>query len=83
MFSVSYTYCTPSLSYIRLVACIALYFVNAAVVLVSASFQGQFFKDGVCGSNDIPISVLLNIFVIFLTAGLKCVKVTHFWRLVG
>ena len=32
MFSISYAYCSPSLSYIRLVTCIALYFVNAAGV---------------------------------------------------
>ena len=33
--------------------------------------------------NAIPIFDLLNIFVIFLTAELKFVKVTHFWGLVG
>ena len=51
MFSISYAYCSPSLSYIRLITCIALYFVNAAGVLVSASFQGQLFKNCVCGSE--------------------------------
>ena len=33
--------------------------------------------------NAIPIFDLLNIFVIFLMARLKCVKVTHFLGLVG